>query len=90
MPAIIFREMTLQIQALVENASHLDHAILAPAIENETPGFFHSRIAHSGPAECEMPGARPFDHDLRPPFRARPLRIGSDIVQSLLNKGLIA
>jgi hypothetical protein len=99
MPAIIFREMALQIPAMVKNASHLnhailasavDHAILAAAIKDEMPGCFHTRTAHSGPAEFEAPGARPFDHDLGPLFRAWPLGIGSDIAQSLLDERLVA
>jgi hypothetical protein len=90
MPAIILREMALQIPVMVENASHLDHAILAAAIEEEMPGLFHARTARPGPAEFEGPGARPFDHDLRPLFRAWPLRIRSDVAQRLQDKGLVA
>jgi hypothetical protein len=83
----------------VKNASHLDHAILASAvdhailaaaIQDEMPGFLHTRTAHSGAAEFEGPSARPCDHDLRPLFGAWALRIGSDIAQRLLNKSFVA
>jgi hypothetical protein len=43
--------MTLEIAAIVKDASDLNHAIFEAAIEKEMPGLLHTGAAYPAPAE---------------------------------------
>src|SRR5438105_1566049 len=71
--AVVLRKMPLDVAAVVKNAGHLDHAIVAAAIQEKMARLLHPYAAHFLPAEFQVIRARALDHHLGPFFRARPL-----------------
>ena len=73
-PPVVFGKMALKIAAIVKDASHLNHAIVATAIEKEMSRLLHAYAAYSAPAERKMVSPRTLDHDLRPAPSSRAAR----------------
>jgi hypothetical protein len=63
---IVFRKMVLEVAAIVKNSSHLDHAIIAAAVQEKMARCFHSWPAHSVPAKFQGICSRAADYDLEP------------------------
>lgn len=62
---LLHGKVTLKVAALVQDAGHLDYAIVAIAIQEEMPRLLHARPTYSVPAELQVIRASAFDHYVR-------------------------
>jgi len=72
-------KMTLEIAAVVENTSHLDHAFVQMAVKKKMTGRSYNQAGYSISAELKMVGTRAFDHHLWTLFRSGADGIVADI-----------
>ena len=82
--------MALQLPGIMKNPNHVDCAF-APAVDQKMPGFSDNAQVFASPIPAEEQVISPDARRQLPPFsRARPLRIGRDVANRLLQEITVA
>lgn len=81
--------MSRQITSVMQDAGHLNDAVIAAAIEKKVARVLHRRAAHPRTAQGNVIGPCAFNHDLRTFFRARPLMVRFNVKQRLTDEGSV-